>query len=99
MFLLKERNSERRALAKFQVSDSDPPQVTSSVVHGIFAGAAVIGFDIDAATRARVIDGAIAKLDEFYVFPVVARKMGMAVRAPSAANTTRSRMAIPSPSY
>jgi hypothetical protein len=39
--LLKERSSEGRALAKFQVSDSDPPQVTSSEVREIFAGAAV----------------------------------------------------------
>jgi hypothetical protein len=81
VFLLKERNSERRALAKFQVSNSDPPQVISAEVRGIFDGAAVIGFDIDAATRAHVIDGAIALLDEFYVFPDVAKKMGMAVRA------------------
>jgi retinol-binding protein 3 len=85
VFLLKERNSERQALAKFQVSDSDPlggtpPRLTSSEVRGIFDGAAVIGFDIDFATRARVIDGAIAKLDEFYVFPDVAKKMGIAVR-------------------
>ena len=78
--LLKERNSERRALARFQVSDSNPPQVTSSEVRGIFDGAAVIGFDIDATTRSRVIDGAIAMLDEFYVFPEVAKKMGIAVR-------------------
>jgi retinol-binding protein 3 len=85
VFLLKERNSERRALAKFQVSDSDPlggtpPQVTGSRIQGIFDGAAVIGFDIDAATRKHVIDGAIAMLDEFYVFPEVAKKMGIAVR-------------------
>jgi hypothetical protein len=85
VFLLKERNSDRRALAKFQVNDSDPLggtplRVTSSEVRGIFDGAAVIGFDIDAATRARVIDGAIALLDEFYVFPDVAKKMGIAVR-------------------
>jgi hypothetical protein len=80
VFLLKERNSDRRALAKFQLSDSDPPQVTSSEVRGIFDGAAVIGFDIDAATRGRVINGAIAMLDEFYVFPEVAKKMGIAVR-------------------
>jgi hypothetical protein len=80
VLLLKERNSERRALAKFQVSDSDPPQVMSSEVRGIFDGAAVIGFDIDAATRAHVIDGAIAMLDEFYVFPDAAKKMGIAVR-------------------
>jgi retinol-binding protein 3 len=90
VFLLKERNSERRALARFQVSDSDPPggaplggtspQVTGSRIQGIFDGAAVLGFDIDAATRRHVIDGAIAMLDEFYVFPEVAKKMGIAVR-------------------
>jgi hypothetical protein len=80
VFLLKERNSERQALAKFQVNDSDPPRVTSSEVRGIFDGAAIIGFDIDSATRARVIDGAIALLDEFYVFPEVAKKMAIAVR-------------------
>jgi hypothetical protein len=80
VFLLKERNSERRALAKFQMSDSDPLQVTGSRVQGIFDGATVIGFDIDAATRRHVIDGAIAMLDEFYVFPEVAKKMGIAAR-------------------
>jgi hypothetical protein len=69
-----------RALAKLQVSDFDPPRVTSSEINGIAPGGVVIGFDIDAATRARVIDAAIAKLDEFYVFPDVAKKMGMAVR-------------------
>jgi hypothetical protein len=81
VFLLKERNGEMRAVAKLQVSDADPPRVTSSEINGIVPGAAVIGFDIDAATRARVIDAAIAKIDEFYVFPDVAKKMGMAVRA------------------
>ena len=35
---------------------------------------------IDAATRARVIDAAIAKINEFYVFPDVAKKMGLAVQ-------------------
>jgi hypothetical protein len=35
---------------------------------------------IDAATRARVIDAAIAKINEFYVFPDVAKKMGSAVQ-------------------
>ncbi|MDB6097440.1 MAG: hypothetical protein JWN58_143 [Gammaproteobacteria bacterium] len=80
VFFLKERNSGMRAVAKLQVSDSDPPRVTSSELNGIVSGAAVIGFDIDAATRARVIDAAIAKIDEFYVFPDVAKKMGVAVR-------------------
>jgi retinol-binding protein 3 len=81
VFLLKERNSDMRALAKLQVSDSDPPRVTSSEINGIVPGATVVGYDIDAATRTRVIDAAGAKLDEFYVFPEVAKKMAMAVRA------------------
>ncbi len=36
---------------------------------------------IDAATRARVIDGAISNLNEFYVFPETAKKMEEALRA------------------
>ncbi len=81
VFLLKQRNSEMRALASLQVSDSDPPRATGSEINPIAPGAAVLGYDIDAATRARVIDGAIAKLDEFYVFPGLAKKMGLAIRA------------------
>jgi hypothetical protein len=81
VFLLKERNSATQSIAQLQVTDSDPPRVTSSEVIAMAPGAAVIGFDIDAPTRARVIDAAIDKLDESYVFPDVAKKMGMAVRA------------------
>ncbi len=36
---------------------------------------------VDAATRALVIDGAIANLNEFYVFPETAKKMELALRA------------------
>ncbi len=81
VFLLKQRNSGMRALARLQVSDSDPPRVTGAEINAIAPGAEVLGYDIDAATRARVIDGASAKLDEFYVFPDLAKKMGVAVRA------------------
>ena len=81
VLLLKERNSDMQALAKLQVSDSDPPRVTSSEVDRIAPGAAIIGYDIDAATRTRVIDAAIASIDDYYVFPDVAKKMGAAVRA------------------
>jgi peptidase S41-like protein len=42
--------------------------------------AVAAGADIDAATRVRVIDGAIAKINEFYVFPDVAKKMAAAVQ-------------------
>jgi hypothetical protein len=81
VFLLKERNSDSRALGKLQVTGTDPLRVTSSEINAIAPGTAAIGYDIDAATRARVIDGAIAKIDEFYVFPDIAKKMAIAVRA------------------
>jgi hypothetical protein len=44
-------------------------------------GVSVADFRIDAAMRAKVIDSAIAKLDQSYVFPDVAKKMGEALRA------------------
>ena len=47
---------------------------------GGMGGAAASAQEIDAATRARVIDGAIAKLNEIYVFPDTARKMEQALR-------------------
>jgi hypothetical protein len=78
--VLKERNSDTRALGRLEVTATDPPQVSNSTLNGFAPGATLIGFDIDAATRARVIDAAAATLDEFYVFPDVAKKMGTAVR-------------------
>jgi len=81
VFLVKERNSDTRALGKLQVTDTDPARVTSSEINAIAPGAAVIGYDIDATTRTHVIDGAIEKIDEFYVFPDIAKKMAIAVRA------------------
>ena len=41
----------------------------------------MLGVDIDTATRERVIAGAIAKLNELYVFPETAKKMEQALRA------------------
>jgi hypothetical protein len=52
-------------------------------LNGAFAQATVPDTpagSIDAATRARVIDAAVAKINEFYVFPDVAKKMGLAVQ-------------------
>jgi hypothetical protein len=81
--LVKERSSETRAVAKFDVKDADPAVVTNSTLMGLPPGAKAsdLSFNIDAATRAKVIDGAIASLNEFYVFPETAKKMEDAVRA------------------
>lgn len=82
-FLVKERHGETRAFGKLDVKDADPAQVANFSLRAVPPGASVADFDLklDAATKARVIDNAIAQLNENYVFPDVAKKMEEAVRA------------------
>ncbi len=82
-FLVKERQSDTKALGKMEVKDGDPAEVTSFTLRAIPPGASIsdFNFKIDAATRNKVIDGAIANLNEFYVSPDLAKKMAEAVRA------------------
>src|SRR5262245_40732954 len=60
-FLVKERASETRAFGTFELTPADPPRVASSSLLVVPPGGEMLGFDIDAATRERVITGAIAK--------------------------------------
>jgi hypothetical protein len=74
------------------VKDGEPAEVASFELQAIPPGTSVsdLDFKIDAATRARVINGTIAKLDEFYVFPEISKKMGtLCGRGRNAANTIR----------
>jgi hypothetical protein len=82
-FLVKERRSETQAIGKLDVKDGEPAEVASFVLRAIPPGTSVsdLDFKIDAAMRKLVIDGAIANLNEFYVFPETAKKMEDAVRA------------------
>src|SRR5260370_864558 len=82
-FLVKERGGETSAFGKLEVKDGDPALVASFGLRAIPPGTAVsdLTFKIDAATRTRVIDGAITQLNEHYVFPETAKKMGEAVKA------------------
>jgi hypothetical protein len=82
-FLVKERNSDTEALGSLEVKDAEPAEVVGFGIRAIPPGTPISGltFKIDAATRTRVIDGAIAQLNEFYVFPETAKKIEEAVRA------------------
>jgi retinol-binding protein 3 len=80
-FLVKERKGETRALGALDVGDGDQGGVKNFVLLALPPRGSVADFRIDAATRDRVIEGAIAKLNESYVFPETATKMGDAVRA------------------
>lgn len=81
-FRVKEKASPINAVGKIKVKDADPAVVVSFGLRAIPSGltAADMNMKIDAATRARVIDGAVAKLNEFYVFPETAKKMAEAVQ-------------------
>jgi hypothetical protein len=82
-FQVKEKAGPTNAVGKLEVKDADPAAVVRFSLRAIPAGmtAADMSKKIDAATRARVIDGAVAKLNEFYVFPETAKKMAEAVQA------------------
>jgi hypothetical protein len=64
------------------MTDADPPIVKGIGVRAIPAGMtpADMTSKIDAATKTRVIDAAVASLNEFYVFPETAKKMEDALR-------------------
>src|SRR6267378_2743690 len=82
-FMVKERNSDTIAIGKMEVKPGEPAKVASFSLRAVPPGttAADLSFKIDAATRAKVIDGAVAALNDIYVFPEIAKKMEEAVRA------------------
>jgi retinol-binding protein 3 len=92
-FLVKERRSDTQAIGKLDVNDGEPALVTGFWLRAIPPGTSVsdLDFKVDAVTRARVIDGAILNLNEFYVSPETAKKMGDAVRTPSEKRRIRFR--------
>jgi hypothetical protein len=61
---------------------AQPPVIPSAPPDAISRGMTTPGLNvkIDAATQARVIGGAIASLNEFYIFPETAKKMEAALR-------------------
>ncbi|HTE45426.1 MAG TPA: S41 family peptidase, partial [Gemmatimonadaceae bacterium] len=77
-YVLKDHSRGQLGYGTLDVKDNGS---AASVLAGIPPGARVADFKIDAAARTAVIEGAIAKLNESYVFPDVAKKMGDSVRA------------------
>ncbi len=82
-FRAKEKDGPIVVVGKLEVRDGNPATVVSFPIRAIPPGmtAADMSMKIDPATRGRVIDGALASLNEFYVFPEVAKKMEEALRA------------------
>ena len=79
-FSVKERATGRSGYGIIEIGPGDTI-LKQSFLAPIPPGKSATAFTIDAATRMRVVEGAIAQLDTSYVFPDVAAKMAAAVRA------------------
>jgi retinol-binding protein 3 len=80
-FSTKERASDVRGIGKLVLSGPDAPRITGFALLAIPPGdPPVLGFSIDAQTRDRVIDHAIAQLQDSYVSSELAKQMGEALR-------------------
>lgn len=82
-FLVKEKASSTQAVGWIGVTDANPTKIERFEILAIPPGltAADMNRTLDAATRTRVLDAAVAKLTELYVFPDVAKQMSEALRA------------------
>jgi len=80
--IVKERKSDNRGVATLDVKAGEPALVADMEMRLIPPGASLsdLNVTLDAAMRTRVIDGALAKLNEFYVSPETAKQMEVAIR-------------------
>jgi hypothetical protein len=80
-YVVRDRARGISALGVIDLESDTAGTAKSSVLSAMPPGESIAAFRIDAVARARVIDGAVARLNEFYVFPEVAKRMGDTVRA------------------
>ena len=79
--VMRERATGSFAYLVSEVAAGNDFEVTQSSIIPMPAGISPASFRIDRATRVRVIESAIGKIDTNYVFPEVATRMADSVRA------------------
>jgi len=81
-FVVREKAGPTTAVGWLTLKAADPTALDSFQLLAIPPGLTAADMDkpLDAATRARVIDALVGKLNELYVFPEVAKKMEQALR-------------------
>ena len=81
-FTVKERAAQaRNAYGIIELAPTEPARVVASPLLSLGVGGTAAKVAIDSATRAQTVEGAIAQLDEFYVFPEVAKRIADSLRA------------------
>ncbi len=78
-FHVKEKNSPTEGMGSMRVKGSEHPTVAAFHMNPVPPGVVIHEVTLDAARRRRVIDGAIAKLKDYYVYPNIAEKMAAAL--------------------
>ena len=81
VFRGKERLRDTTVIGVIAIDEKEPTRVTRFLIRAIPPGSGTPDFKIDSGLRERVIDEAINKLNEHYVFPDIATKMAEDVRA------------------
>lgn len=80
VYRVREKASPTVAVGTLSVTDTDPPTIDRDELLAVGMSPGDVDVKVDAAARSRVIDGIVAKLNEFYVFPDVAKMMETALR-------------------
>lgn len=78
-FKVKEKASATIGLGTLTLKDAQSETVANFGLHAIPPGAKEEDITLDSAERKRVIDGAIAQLKEFYIYPQTAKEMAHAL--------------------
>ena len=78
--VVRERKTPATYYGVVDLAPSDPIRVAGSTLAPMGPNADLSQLRIDAAARAKVIEGAIAQLDSFYVFPEVAKRIADSLR-------------------
>lgn len=81
VFRVKEKDSPAEAVGTLQVKATEPRIINIFGLYQAPPGAKFVDFPLDAAERARIVAAVQRFLDEFYVFPDTAKKMGATLRA------------------
>lgn len=79
--VLKARKNPTTYYGVIDVSERDPLRIASSTMNPLPAGVTAASLRLDATKRTSAIEGAIAQLDEYYVFPEVAHRIADSLRA------------------
>jgi len=73
--VVREKNTALMAYGVVDLAPTDPIHISSSTLTAMGPTADLSTLRVDGPARAKVIEGAIAELDSFYVFPEVAKRI------------------------